>query len=87
MSQQIQQLFDLIDRYAAMQGVEPYDAQVDVRDQIEAKLQELRSQFLEEVAAHFDSRGKTAEGGWSAGYYEVDEPGEIVRSLKESPCG
>ena len=37
---QIDELLDLIDRYAAMQGVEPYDAQVDVRDEIEAKLRE-----------------------------------------------
>ena len=37
---QIEELLDLIDRYAAMQGVEAYDDQVDVRDQIEAKLRE-----------------------------------------------
>lgn len=37
---QIEELLVLIDRYAAMQSVESYDAQVNVRDAIEARLSE-----------------------------------------------
>lgn len=44
----------------------------------------VEKETLEKAANHFDERGKNKDGEWSSGYYEVDEPGEILRSLKIS---
>lgn len=41
MSKQIEEVMALVNAYAAMQGVEPYDKQIDAHDAIEAKLREL----------------------------------------------
>lgn len=42
----------------------------------------VEQETLEKAANHFDERGKNRDGEWSSGYYEVDEPGEILRSMK-----
>lgn len=39
---------------------------------------------LERVAKHFDDRGRHIDGGWSEGWYEPQEPGDIIRNLKKS---
>ncbi len=44
----------------------------------------VEQETLEKAANHFDERGKNKDGEWSSGYYEVDKPGEILRSLKIS---
>ena len=36
---------------------------------------------LERVAQHFDDRGKYKDGSWSDGFYEPQEPGQIIRNL------
>ena len=41
MSKQIEEVMALVKAYAAMQGIEPYDKQIDAHDAIEAKLREL----------------------------------------------
>lgn len=41
MSKQIEEVMGLVNAYAAMQGVEPYDKQVEAHDAIEAKLREI----------------------------------------------
>lgn len=42
----------------------------------------VEQETLERAAKYFDDRGKCNNGEWSSGYYEVSEPGEILRSLK-----
>lgn len=37
----IDEVMELVDSYAAMQGVDPYDKQVDAHDAIRAKLREV----------------------------------------------
>lgn len=37
----IDEVMELVDSYAAMQGVDPYDKQVDAHDAIHAKLREV----------------------------------------------
>lgn len=44
----------------------------------------VKQETLNKAAEYFDERGKNKDGEWSSGYYEVDEPGEILRSLKIS---
>lgn len=44
----------------------------------------VEQETLNKAAEYFDESGKTENGEWSSGYYEVDEPGEILRSLKIS---
>ena len=55
--------------------------------QIAALVSEVEQATLERAAQHFDDRGKYEDGAWCYGFYEPQEPGEIIRDLaKEKPC-
>lgn len=44
---------------------------------------EARRDALEEAAKEFDKRAVLLDGGPSVGWYEPNEPAEIIRKLKE----
>lgn len=44
----------------------------------------VEKETLEEAAKSFDKRGKYEDGYWCDGFYEPNEPGEILRSMKIS---
>ena len=44
----------------------------------------VEQETLERAAKHFDDRGRHIDGGWSEGWYEPQEPGEIIRNLKDN---
>lgn len=44
---------------------------------------EARRDALEEAAKEFDKRAVLLDGGPAVGWYEPNEPAEIVRKLKE----
>ena len=41
----------------------------------------VEQETLEMIAKHFDERGRHIDGGWSEGWYEPSEPGEIIRGM------
>lgn len=60
MSKQIEEVMALVDAYAAMQGVEPHEKQIEVHDAIEAKLRELverKPQTVESCAERLNDAG------------------------------
>ncbi|MGL4585300.1 MAG: hypothetical protein ACRCVU_20275 [Flavobacterium sp.] len=44
----------------------------------------IEQRTLEMAAQHFDERGKYPDGTWCDGWYNPNEPGEILRSMKIS---
>lgn len=52
-------------------------------DGFRTSLRYFTREILERAAEHFDERGKYEDGTWCDGFYDPEDPGEILRALAE----
>lgn len=76
----IDEVMDLVDAYAAMQGVDTYDQQVDAHDAIRAKLREVLERKVPSYSDVVDLWNKHADehNQWDA----LGEDEKIVWAVK-----
>ena len=65
---------ELWENYSPTKGIESFARSVEA---------EARRDALEDAAKEFDKRAVLLDGGPAVGWYEPNEPAEIIRKLKE----